>query len=81
MLLVLMAMLTALVGVGMTSPVESAFSIAVHPVFFRVEASPRGGARALALDVDIKYGSHHLRLGWPGFLLAEASTERPARSL
>jgi hypothetical protein len=66
MLLGTLIALTALMSVGLTAPVDSPFSIAVHPVLLRVDraAIEQSRARVLGLDLDIKIGSLHLHLGW-----------------
>jgi hypothetical protein len=69
--------------VGLTAPADAPFSISVRTIFLRVDPSPTGQPRprALGLDVDVKCGSMHLHLGWPGFLLAALSTSPADRSI
>jgi len=43
----------ALVGVGLTAPADSPFSISIEPVFLR-----------LGVDVDVRIGSVHLHASW-----------------
>ena len=44
---------------------DGIFSIAIHPVFLRIDPAAVAGsrARALGLDVDMKVGAMHLHLG------------------
>ena len=44
---------TALVSVGLTAPVDALFSISIRPVLAR-----------LALEVDVKFGTHHFHTQW-----------------
>lgn len=44
---------TALASVGLTAPVDSAFSIRIRPVLIR-----------LAVEVDVRFGSMHLHTRW-----------------
>lgn len=68
---------TALVAVGLTAPADGPFSIAIQPVFFRLDAAAiaESRARALGLDVDIKIGSMHLHLGWAALPLSAVTTK------
>jgi hypothetical protein len=70
-------MFTALVSVGLTAPADGPFSIAVEPVFIRVDpvslSEPR--TRALGVDIDIKVGSMHLHLGWSALPIAAVTTK------
>ncbi len=81
--LILVAMFTALVAVGLTAPPDGPFSISVRPIFLRIDPSSSGQPRprALGLDIDVKCGSMHMHTGWPGFLLAEISTLSPDQRL
>ena len=68
--------LTALIAVGITAPVDGIFSIAIEPVFMRVDptAIAESRARALGLDLDVKIGAMHLHLGWSAIPLSPGST-------
>jgi hypothetical protein len=81
--LVFLVMFTALVAVGLAAPADGPFSISVRPIFLRIDPSSTGQPRprALGLDVDVKCGSMHVHMGWPGFLLAEISTLPPDQRL
>jgi hypothetical protein len=81
--LALLIVFSAAAAVGLTAPAGGAFSISVHATFLRVDPSAGGPPhpRALGLDVDVKCGSMHAHLGWPGFLLAAVSTPHADRSL
>jgi hypothetical protein len=74
--LVFLVIFTALVAVGLAAPADGPFSISVRPIFLRIDPSSTGQPRprALGLDVEVKCGSMHVHMGWPGFLLAEIST-------
>jgi hypothetical protein len=67
---------TALVSVGLTAPSDSPFSIAIEPVFLRVDAAAieESRARALGFDVDVKLGQFHLHVGWSAISLLPGST-------
>jgi hypothetical protein len=72
----------ALVSVGVTAPPDGLFTIAVRPVFLRLgaQAIAESRARALGLDVDIKFGALHLHFAWSAISLMPAST-KPAPTL
>jgi hypothetical protein len=65
-LLVLLAVSTAFVAVGLTAPADGPFSIGIQPVVWRMDAAAVAESRAsvLGLDVDVKVGSIHVHLGW-----------------
>lgn len=67
---------TAVITVGMTAPADGIFSIAIQPVFMRVDpaAVAESRARALGLDVDVKLGAMHLHLVWSAIPLSIGST-------
>jgi hypothetical protein len=67
---------TAVITVGMTAPADGIFSIAIEPVFMRVDpvAIAESRARALGLDVDVKLGAMHVHLGWSAIPLSLGST-------
>ena len=71
----MLILLTASVSVGLTAPAESPFTIAIHPVFLRLdqEADP-SRTRALGLDIDIKLGTVHVHVGWSALPLASLSS-------
>jgi hypothetical protein len=63
--------LAASVSVGLTAPVDGPFTIAVRPVFLRLDEAPdQSRARALGLDIDIKFGTVRLHFGWSAISLA-----------
>jgi hypothetical protein len=57
-----LALVVAIVAVGLTASPEAPFSIALRPVFLR-----------LGVDVDVKLGSMHLHASWSA--LPDASTK------
>ena len=67
---------TALIAVGITAPADGIFSIAIKPVFMRVDAAAiaQSRARALGLDLDVKLGAMHLHFGWSAIPLSPGST-------
>ncbi len=67
-LIAALALVVAVVTVGLTASTEAPFSIAVHPVFLR-----------LGVDVDVKIGSMHLHASWSA--LPEGSTKRGADAI
>jgi hypothetical protein len=79
----LLIMVTALVSVGLTAPADGPFSIAIHPVLFRLDAVAvaESRARALGLDVDVKLGSMHLHFGWSAIPISSLTTNGQARLL
>jgi hypothetical protein len=80
-LLVLLAISTAFIAVGLTAPPEGPFSIGVRPVLWRIDAAAVAESRAtaLGLDIDIKLGSLHMHLGWSALPLSTApSAPSPA---
>ena len=83
MLIILLIVFTACGAVGLTAPADGPFSISVHTTFLRFEPSVGGQThpRALGLDIDIKFGSLHMHLGWPGFLLAALTTPKLDRTV
>jgi hypothetical protein len=66
---------TALVAVGITASDDGIFTIAIRPVFMRIDpaAIAESRARALGLDVDVKLGGMHLHLGWSAIRLSPES--------
>ena len=73
---------TALISVGLTAPADGPFTLAIHPVFLRMDptALPESRARALGVDVDVTLGPLHLHAAWSAIPLAQPSTE-PGSSL
>ncbi len=71
-LLALLVIVTACVAVGLTAPADSLFSIAIHPVLWRVDAAAIAESRASALgvDIDVKLGAMHVHLGWSALPLS-----------
>ena len=67
---------TAVLAVGITAPTDGVFSIAVQPIFMRVDpaAIAESRARVLGLDVDVKIGAMHMHLGWSAIQLSPEST-------
>jgi hypothetical protein len=72
-------LVAACVSVGLTAPAGGPFTIAIRPVFLRLdEALDDSRARALGLDIDVKLGTMHLHFGWsaiPFASLSPASTQ------
>jgi len=62
--------ITAFVAVGLTAPVDAAFSIVVRPVFV-----------TLGVDVDVKVSGRHFHFGWSALPTAAPTTKGPAGSL
>jgi hypothetical protein len=77
-LLVLLAVFTAFVAVGLSAPPGNPFSIAVKPVLWRVDAAAIAESRAsaLGLDIDIKLGTLHMHAGWSAFPLSSPPAAR-----
>jgi hypothetical protein len=71
---------TAFLAVGLTAPADGPFSLAIRPVFMRIDPASLAEARAriLGLEVDMKLGSMHLHLGWSAIPLVPASTKPTA---
>jgi hypothetical protein len=67
---------TAVIAVGITAPADGVFSIAIQPVFMRVDPASiaESRARALGFDVDVKVGAMHVHLGWSAIPLSPGST-------
>ena len=61
-----MAVAMALIAVGLSAPADGPFSIAIHPIFWRVDAEAVAESRASALgvDIDVKLGGMHVHVGW-----------------
>jgi hypothetical protein len=80
-LLVLLAVFTAFIAVGLTAPADGPFSIALQPVIWRVDAAAIAESRAtaLGLDIDIKIGAMHMHLGWSAVPVSPSA--HPLRSL
>ena len=53
LLAVALILCTALVSVGLTAPAEAPFTISIRPVLLR-----------LAVEVDVKFGTHHFHTQW-----------------
>jgi hypothetical protein len=68
---------TAAIAVGLTAPADGIFSIAVQPVFMRVDplAIAESRASALGVDIDVKLGAMHMHLGWSAIPLSPGSTD------
>jgi hypothetical protein len=74
MLVGTLILVAACVSVGLTAPAGGPFTIAVRPVFLRLdEALDESRARALGLDIDVKLGTIHLHFGWSAIPLARLS--------
>ena len=71
-----LVLLTALVSVGLTAPADGPFSIAITPVFVRLDptAIAESRARALGFDVDLKIGTMHVHLGWSAVPISSLTT-------
>ena len=67
----------ALVSVGLTAPAGGPFTIAVQPVFMRLDAAAiaESRAHALAVDVDVTFGTAHLHFTWSAIPLTPATTK------
>jgi hypothetical protein len=74
MLIGTLIVVAACVSVGLTAPADGPFTIAVRPVFLRLdETFDDSRARALGLDIDLKLGRLHLHYGWSAIPLASLS--------
>jgi hypothetical protein len=73
---------TALVSVGLTAPPGGPFTIAVQPVFMRLDAAAiaESRAHALTVDVDVTFGTAHLHFTWSAIPLTPMAT-KPAGTL
>jgi hypothetical protein len=84
MLIGTMIVVASCVSVGLTAPADGPFTIAVRPIFLRLDEAPdESRAGALGLDIDVKIGTMHLHFGWSAIPLASllpAST-KPASTL
>jgi hypothetical protein len=71
---------TAALAVGITAPTDGVFSIAVRPVFMRIDpaALAESRARALGVDIDVKVGAMHMHLGWSAISLSPITTNTPS---
>ena len=71
-----MIVFTALVSVGVTAPADSPFSIAVTPVFLRLDqiAVAESNARVIGLDIEVKIFSTHLHYGWSALPISSLTT-------
>lgn len=81
-LLVLLAVTTAFIAVGLSAPADGPFSIAIQPVLWRVDAAAIAESRASALgvDIDVKLGSMHVHVSWSALPLS-ARQASPNRQL
>jgi hypothetical protein len=71
MLIGTLIVFAACVSVGLTAPANGPFTIAVRPVFLRLDEAPDDSrAGALGLDIDVKIGTMHLHFGWSAIPLA-----------
>jgi hypothetical protein len=63
---------TAFIAVGLSAPSNGLFSIAIHPIFWRVDAAAIAESRASALgvDIDVRLGGMHLHIGWSALPLS-----------
>jgi hypothetical protein len=79
-LFVLLAVVTALLAVGLSAPADGLFSIAVQPVLWRVDAAALAESRAgaLGLDVDVKLGPMHMHASWSLLPLSAPPVEKAA---
>jgi len=71
---------TAFLAVGLTAPADGPFSLAIRPVFMRIDPTSiaESRARILGLEVDMKIGRMHVHLGWSAIPLVPASTKPTA---
>jgi len=73
-----LALVVGLVSAGLAAPAESPFSISVEPVLVRMDGAGRDArARAFGLDVEVKLGSVHAHLAWPGIPLPSGTPALP----
>lgn len=63
----------AIVSVGITAAPTSPFSITIEPALVRMDDvdGTAGRAAVLAADIDVKLGSVHLHIAWPGIKIRE----------
>jgi hypothetical protein len=78
--------LAALISVGLAAPADGLFSIAITPVFLRLDAAAIAESRAsaLGLDVDIRIWTLRLHFAWsavPMAALTNPSTKPTGRLL
>jgi hypothetical protein len=78
--------LAALISVGLAAPADGLFSIAITPVFLRLDAAAIAESRAsaLGLDVDIRIWTLRLHFAWsavPMTALTNPSTKPTGRLL
>jgi hypothetical protein len=80
MVMGVLILFTALVSVGLTAPADGPFSIAITPVFFRLDAAAiaESRARALGVEVDVKIGSIHMHFGWSAVPISSLTTNKAA---
>jgi hypothetical protein len=66
MAMVALVLFTAALSVGLTSPADGLFTVDIRPVLLQMDpaAVAEFRARALGVDVDVKFGSLHMHLGW-----------------
>ena len=71
-LVALIIVVAACIAVGLSAPSDGLFSIAIHPILWRVDAAAiaQSRASALGIDVDVKLGGMHLHLGWSALSLS-----------
>jgi hypothetical protein len=71
--------LVAFVSVGLTAPAGGPFTIAVEPMFLRLDpaAIAESRAHALGLNIDITFGTLHLHFTWSAIPLSPATTKPP----
>jgi hypothetical protein len=67
----------AVVSVGLTAPADGPFTIDVQPIFFRLDPASVAASRAhaVAVDVDVKFGTLHLHFKWSAIPLTPATTK------
>ena len=67
----------ALVSVGLTAPASSPFTIDIEPVFMRLDPASiaESRAHALAVKLDVKFGSLHLHYQWSAIPLTPVTTK------
>lgn len=72
LLLGIIIVITAFIAVGLSAPSDGLFSIAIHPIFWRVDAAAISESRATALgvDIDVKLGGMHVHIGWSALPLS-----------
>ena len=69
--------IVALVSIGVTAPPASPFTIHIEPVFMRLDPASiaESRAHAVAVKVDVKFGTLHLHYQWSAIPLTPVTTK------